>query len=70
VVETWTLVFLCIAPTLCDPTASTLRQSFETEQECQQAGLGILANAPQGMQGRTIVCLKGISLPPRSEDQR
>ena len=58
--EVWVLVFFCASITLCDPKDNTLSKNYTSEDGCQKAGLKTLRDAPQGMQGKVVVCLKGV----------
>jgi hypothetical protein len=56
----WVMVFFCANPGLCDPNSNTLGKTYETEDACQRAGLKTLWDAPKGMQGKVVVCIKGV----------
>jgi hypothetical protein len=58
--EVWVLVFFCVSISLCDPAKNTMGKTFGTEDECQRAGLKTLRDAPQGMQGKVVMCPKGV----------
>ena len=59
--EVWIVVFFCISVSLCDPSGNVLgKTTYETEDQCQRAGLKTLWDAPRGMQGKVVVCLKGV----------
>jgi len=58
--EVWIAVFFCMSASLCDPNGNTMGKTYGTEDECQRAGLKILWDAPRGMQGKMVVCLKGV----------
>ena len=58
--EAWVLLFFCVSLTLCDPSGNTLGKTYGTEDDCQKAGLKTLRDAPKGMQGKMVVCLKGV----------
>jgi hypothetical protein len=49
---------------LCDPNGNTIKRldpnEVHSEDECQRAGLKTLWDAPRGMQGKVVVCLKGV----------
>jgi hypothetical protein len=56
----WVMVFFCANAGLCDPNGNTLGKTYDTEDECQRAGLKTLWDAPKGMQGKVVVCVKGV----------
>jgi hypothetical protein len=58
--EVWVLVFFCSSVVLCDPAGNTLGKTYDTEDHCQRAGLKTLWDAPKGMQGKVVVCVKGV----------
>jgi hypothetical protein len=59
--EVWILIFFCTSVALCEPNGNTLGgKTFNTEDECQRAGLKTLWDAPRGMQGKVVVCVKGV----------
>lgn len=58
--ELWILIYFCTAVSMCDPSGNTLGKTYSTESDCQKAGLKTLQDAPKGMQGKVVVCLKGI----------
>jgi hypothetical protein len=58
--EVWIAVFFCVSVTLCDLNGNTLGKTYGTEDECQRGGLKMLWDAPRGMQGKVVVCLKGV----------
>ena len=59
--EVWILIFFCASVSLCEPNSNTLgSKTYATEDECQRAGLKILWDAPKGMQGKVVVCIKGV----------
>jgi len=58
--EVWIAVFFCSSVSLCDPSGNTMGKTYGTENECQRAGLKTLWDAPRGMQGKVVVCIKGV----------
>ena len=56
----WVLVFFCANVAQCDPNGNTLSKTYETEDRCQREGLKTLWDAPKGMQGKVVVCIKGV----------
>ena len=58
--EVWIAVFFCTSASLCDPSGNTMGKTYDTEDACQRAGLKILWDAPRGMQGKVVVCIKGV----------
>jgi hypothetical protein len=60
VAEVWIAIFFCASATLCDSNSNTLGKTYETEDACQRAGLKVLWDAPRGMQGKVVVCIKGV----------
>jgi hypothetical protein len=62
--EVWIVVFFCAEVALCDLNSNTMKKldpnEVHSEDECQRAGLKTLWDAPRGMQGKVVVCLKGV----------
>ena len=59
--EIWVLVFFCYSLVHCDTgTGAVSATIFETEQQCQQAGLKLLHQGGRGMFGRAALCIKGV----------
>lgn len=58
--EVWIAVFFCISVSLCDPNGNAIGKTYETEDRCQRDSLKTLWDAPKGMQGKVVVCVKGV----------
>ena len=60
--EMWILMFMCASISQCNPNSNNMASlPYHTEEQCQQAGLNTLRNAPKGMQGKVVVCIKAVT---------
>ena len=62
-IQIWLRLLICIYPTMC-PIGETqhAREPYNSELECEQAGLDMLRNNPIGLKGYAVYCPKMVKV--------